>query len=101
MNFGIMVSMDPINLFGAFGALLILIAFIMNQLHKWKDEYLIYDLFNFIGSLILIVYAILLRSYPFLILNGVWAAVSMRDIFKDLQRNSGRESHSFFKKWLQ
>lgn len=65
---------------GTLGATIILVAFILNQLNKLKNDSLAYDLLNAIGSLLLIWYAILLSSVPFLILNGVWAIVSIKDI---------------------
>ncbi len=71
---------------GASGAALILIAFILEQTHRWKDTDLKYDVLNLIGSALLIVYAVLLRSYPFLVLNGVWAIVSLRDVLGDMKR---------------
>lgn len=92
--------MDSLTIFGAIGAFIILYAFIMNQTHRWKDTYLVYDLFNFVGSVILVTYAIILKSYPFLILNGVWGLLSLRDIFVDFKRNSHHHTRSFYKKWL-
>ena len=69
---------------GIIGATIILIAFFMNQIGKWKTDDLVYDLVNTVGSGILIVYAVILQSIPFIILNGVWALVSLRDVFIDL-----------------
>lgn len=71
---------------GASGATLILIAFILEQTHRWKDTDLKYDVLNLIGSILLIVYALMLGSYPFLVLNGVWALVSLRDVLVDMKR---------------
>jgi hypothetical protein len=65
---------------GSLGATIILVAFILNQLNKIKNDSLAYDLMNLIGSILLIWYAILLSSIPFLILNGVWAIISLKDI---------------------
>lgn len=85
---------------GSLGALLILIAFIMNQLHKWKEDYLIYDTVNLIGSLLLVIYAIILVSYPFLILNLVWLGLSLRDVVLDLSKSSPRKKH-LISKWVK
>jgi amino acid transporter len=93
--------MDFLTVLGASGAALILVAFIMNQKHLWKDEYLVYDLVNFVGSALLVTYAILLKSYPFLVLNGVWALVSLRDIVADFKRNGTKKGGGFYKKWMQ
>ena len=76
--------MDTTTLIGALGAFLILLAFVLEQVNTWKNDDLVYDLVNLIGSGCLVAYAIILKSYPFLILNGVWAVVSLRDVIKDL-----------------
>ena len=78
--------MDITTLIGASGACLILIGFILEQTHRIKDTSLSYDILNLIGSALLIVYALLLKSYPFLVLNGVWALVSLRDVIVDLRK---------------
>ena len=93
--------MDSITIIGSLGAFLILFAFVLNQVNKWKKDYLIYDLVNFLGSLLLIIYAILLNSIPFLILNLVWAGLSIRDVFVDLDRNSKRQRKNLINKWLK
>jgi hypothetical protein len=74
-----------VDIIGISGAAIILIAFVMNQLHKWKDTDLIYDASNALGSLLLIVYSYYLNSVPFIILNTVWFAVSAKDVFLKLK----------------
>lgn len=74
------------QIIGTLGALFILVAFILNQTHKWKDNELRYDLTNLAGSILLVVYAYLLKSYPFLVLNFVWLVVSLRDVVNDVKR---------------
>ena len=86
---------------GSLGALIVLIAFVLNQLKIWKDDYLIYDLFNFIGGALLVIYALILSSYPFIVLNFVWAALSLRDIFIDLRRIKKGGRKDFYNKWLK
>lgn len=75
--------MVPILFTGLSGMSLILLAFIMNQYHKWHDDDLIYDVVNALGSALLLIYAYLLHSMPFMMLNAVWFLVSFRDIFLD------------------
>ena len=71
---------------GLTGMSLILIAFVMNQIHKWKDISLTYDIVNVIGAGLLVIYSIMIQSYPFLILNSVWTLVSLRDVFLDIKK---------------
>lgn len=92
--------MDWPLIIGSTGAGIILIAFVLNQIHRWQDTYLIYDLCNAVGSLMLVHYAWVGHSWPFLVLNGVWAAVSLRDCVIDLQRNSQRTG-GFWEKWMR
>jgi len=74
--------MDTYLAIGIAGMILILIAFLMNQIGKWKQEMLIYDFTNALGSLLLIVYAYDGRAWPFIILNGVWFLYSAKDVLK-------------------
>lgn len=93
--------MDFITSIGAIGATMILIAFALNQLHKWKEDYFIYDLFNFIGGTLMVIYALILESWPFAVLNLVWAILSLRDVISDTQRNNKKTSNTFISKWLK
>lgn len=76
--------MDFVSIIGIIGAFLVLIAFILEQRHVWKNDDLIYDAVNLLGSSMLIVYGLLIHGYPFVALNGVWAAVSARDVVNKL-----------------
>ena len=76
---------QTIQIIGSIGALLILVGFVMNQTHKWKDTSLKYDLINFLGGILLVLYAYLFKSYPFLVLNFVWMVVSLKDVFNDIK----------------
>ena len=81
---------------GFIGMVMILFAFIMNQTHRWKDTSLQYDIVNAVGSLLLIIYALFLESIPFLVLNGIWALVSVRDVvvdFKEMKKPKGHVGH--------
>lgn len=72
--------MDSITILGIMGTSIILVSFILNQIGKWSTESRSYDAANALGSIILIVYAYVLGSIPFMILNGVWFLVSFRDV---------------------
>lgn len=68
------------TLIGTIGAGIILVLFILNQTNKLKNDNLYYDLLNFIGSLLLILYALMLNSWPFVVLNFIWAVFSLKDV---------------------
>ena len=76
--------MDFTLFIGISGAFLILFAFIMLQTHRWKDTDLMYDVINAAGSILLLIYGILLGTYPFVVLNAVWALVSLKDVYTDI-----------------
>lgn len=64
--------------------ILILYGFFMAQSHRWSTDGLAYDMINFIGSVLLLLYGITGGAWPFVILNGVWALYSLKDIVIDL-----------------
>ena len=65
---------------GIVGMLCILAAFYLLETHRWSSESIQYDLMNFIGSALLVINAWHGHAWPFLILNGIWALVSLRDV---------------------
>jgi lipid-A-disaccharide synthase-like uncharacterized protein len=73
---------------GVLGALLVLIAFILNQFHVWKDNDLVYDLVNFLGAVLLVIYGFIIKGWPFVALNTVWAIVSLRDVVLDIKKKT-------------
>ncbi len=77
------------ELAGLMGMSLILSAFVMNQIHKLRDDCLEYDGVNAAGSILLVYYAFTIASWPFLLLNLIWFAVSMKGVLLGLNK-SGR-----------
>ncbi len=72
--------MDTTTLIGVTGAVLLLIAFIGNEFKKLSVESWAYDLLNLIGAALLAWYAYLIGSWPFLLIEAVWALVALRDV---------------------
>ena len=70
------------------GAALVLGAFIASQLGRMSTQGATYRLMNLAGSLILTVVAVLGRLYGFVVLNGVWAAVSLIGVARLLRARS-------------
>ena len=80
-----------ITLIGTLGASIILIFFLLGQLRKIDVDSIWYDGCNFIGSAMLVLYAYLLSSIPFFILNMVWALVSLKDILRYSKKTHGSQ----------
>ena len=76
------------TIIGIIGAGIVLIFFVLEQVNEVNNKNLWYGFGNFFGSVLLIIYAILLSSIPFIVLNTVWAIFSFRDIVVDLKAKS-------------
>jgi len=74
--------MNTIDWLGFVGVSLILFAYILNVLGKITNNNLLFILLNFIGASIACLASILLNYVPFIILEGVWAFVSLISLFK-------------------
>ncbi len=59
------------------GAAMILFAYVANQMRRMGRESASYSLLNFVGSLLLGYVAVVERQYGFILLEGVWAIVSL------------------------
>ena len=72
---------------GSLGVAILLLAFVLNMLKIIRAESLSYLLLNLIGAGIACFASWLIPYFPFVILEGVWAAVSLVSLVKNL-RNS-------------
>ncbi|MEO8286935.1 MAG: hypothetical protein ABI670_10925 [Chloroflexota bacterium] len=68
-----------------FGSLLILSAYIANQFKRLGPSDLLYNLLNLVGSAILATIAVIEQQWGFLLLEGVWALISVWTTLKALQ----------------
>lgn len=66
------------------GALLILLAFALNQAKRMDSHSVIYLLLNLAGASILAILAAISYQWGFLLLEGVWALVSAYGLFRAL-----------------
>ena len=74
--------MDTTLLIGLAGMTVVLVAFVLNVTHRVTARDKSYLWLNIIGCAILVVYAVLLNSIPFLILNVVWALFAVSGLFR-------------------
>ena len=75
--------LDSYTIIGFIGALVLMVAIIMNQLGRWQTNDFEYDFINLIGSAILAVYSWQIGSYPLLALFVVWAVFSAKNVLGD------------------
>jgi hypothetical protein len=71
------------------GALIILGAFAANQLGEMPTDSRLYLLLNLVGSIVLAILAVVEGQIGFILLEGVWAAVSAWSLFVILGEEAG------------
>ena len=70
---------------GSLGVAILLLAYLLNMLKVTRTESLPYLLLNFIGAGIACFASWLIPYFPFVILEGVWATVSLISLFRFLR----------------
>ena len=72
------------------GAILILIAFALSQFRVWEQDKYPYLVLNLVGAVILGVDALLEEQWGFVLLETVWAAVSLWALVSKTWGRAGR-----------
>ena len=75
------------------GALAVLAAYAANQFRLIGPSNLSYSVMNFVGSAVLTVIAVFEAQWGFLLLEGVWALVSLWGVITILRGDSPGETH--------
>ncbi len=78
--------MNSIDWIGFIGVFLILLAYILNVVGKLDHKDLAFILLNLIGAALACFASALMEYVPFIILEGVWAMVSLISLFKYIRR---------------
>lgn len=73
--------MTIIDWLGAIGVFQILLAYFLNVIGKISTNELSFILLNLVGATMACIASILLNYWPFIILEGVWAMVSLFSLF--------------------
>ncbi|MBS1511065.1 MAG: hypothetical protein JST86_09500 [Bacteroidetes bacterium] len=70
------------NIFGWSGAIALLICYLLSSMGAWSSSSSKYKSLNLLGSIFLLLNAVLLKIYPFVFVNFLWAIVSFSSFFK-------------------
>ena len=74
--------MTTIDYIGSFGVFLVLAAYFLNINGILVTKDLRYILLNFIGASLACLASVLLKYIPFIVLEGVWALVSLNSLIR-------------------
>lgn len=72
------------------GSAMVVLAYALLSMNKWKANDIIYQCTNFIGSSLLIVFTLYKRAFPPAMVNTIWAIIallSIIQIFKNKKAN--------------
>jgi hypothetical protein len=73
---------------GTIGVSILLMAFLLNLLKKISQDSLTYILLNLVGAAIACFASVLLKYWPFIILEGVWTMVSAFALWRRWKGNA-------------
>lgn len=78
--------MNIADLIGFIGVSLILIAYFLNINNKLDANDLSYILLNLVGAFMACVASVMMKSYPFVLLEGIWTIVSIAGLVKHFRK---------------
>ena len=81
--------MNEIDWIGFIGVFQILLAYVLNIAGKLNKKDLAFILLNLVGAGMACLASVLMQYLPFIILEGVWAIVSLFSFIRYLRQRSG------------
>ncbi len=73
--------MKTSDLIASIGVIILLIAFLLNMFKKTSAQSRLYTALNFIGAAMCCFSSYLIAFYPFVVLEGIWAAFAFYSFF--------------------
>jgi hypothetical protein len=70
------------DIIASIGVIILLVAFLLNLYKKLSAQSKAYSLLNFIGAGICCFASFMIKFYPCVILEGIWAFVALVSLFK-------------------
>jgi hypothetical protein len=80
--------MNPNDIVGTIGVGLILLAYFLNIFTLTKKDGTLFFILNIPGGIIACFASILIRFWPFIILEGTWTLVSIMGLLKSIKKTS-------------
>jgi len=77
------------DLLASAGVIILLIAFLLNLYKRIPAQSAAYKLMNLVGAGVCCLSSYLIRFYPFVVLEGVWAIVALLSLFNVPRGTSG------------
>jgi hypothetical protein len=79
--------MNEVDWIGFAGVFQILLAYVLNVIGKVNKDDLSFILLNLVGAGMACYASVLMNYMPFILLEGIWAGVSLISLIKYFQRN--------------
>ena len=83
------------DIIGFVGVSILLVAFLLTLIHKIFPNGMVYIILNIVGSALACISAIMIMYVPFIILEGVWAIVSIVTLAGLLRKPESERGKSF------
>lgn len=77
--------MSTIDWLGFIGVFLILMAYVLNISNKTSKDTYSFIILNLVGAALACIASVLLKYMPFVILEGVWAFISLVALLKKMK----------------
>jgi len=74
--------MKASDIIASIGVIILLIAFLLNLYRKIQAESRIYSLLNFVGAVTCAYASYMVKFYPFIVLEGVWAVFALASLLR-------------------
>jgi lipid-A-disaccharide synthase-like uncharacterized protein len=71
---------------GIIGGLLILFGFYRTSIGQWTGKSFWFELDNFVGSILLVIYTVHKAAYVNIVMNAIWGIVALRGLTSISQR---------------
>jgi hypothetical protein len=78
--------MNTTDIIGTIGVSLILIAYFLNIFSLIKKDGVLFYVLNILGGAIACFSSYLIRFWPFVILEGTWAVISIAGLLKSIKK---------------